>query len=579
MKNKIIFFILLFVFCLKAQVTIKDTVISWHTFKYTLNNDYTVNWCTNLFFDTVSIKFNAYVLENEFLKVTLVPEFGGRIISIIYKPTGHEQLYCNPVGAPYGIGKGWFYYNWLMVYGGIFPTLPEPEHGKAWLLPWEFRIIKNTTDSVSCKMSWQDTIQLERIDLNKWKYGKTNLKCDFIVTLVTQKSSLDVDVILYNESNKSLDYEYWTCLTLAPGSNPQNPECSAETEMIIPVALIKIPSWYPDIARQEKPVSGRKGIYYFDKLRLWKNWINDGIAYPWEDTNENFWGVINHTNNEGIIRVADNSITPGIKIWAWSFNQRQNINPFLDPTQVHRPYVELWAGQSNEFFEPAHFNPNSFKKWKEIYIPTVGLSNVRSADYNVVTDLNFKPTYENKIVSLNFVTAYPKSDINVRLEITGQNSFMLYNQKIMQDPIAGNKIVVKLPENYFYSNNDSIRYTISDLKNGYSFTDSYQISNIITNISEHENSITKNFILYQNYPNPFNSSTVLKWYLPFRSYVTLKLYNSIGEEIKVLVNGTQEQGIHTYLLNGEQFGLSSGVYFITFLAENNIKTKKIIYMK
>ena len=66
------------------------------------------------------------MLENRYLKVTLVPEFGGRILSIIYKPTGHEQLYRTEVGVPYGMTAGVFYYDWLMVYGGIFPTFPDP---------------------------------------------------------------------------------------------------------------------------------------------------------------------------------------------------------------------------------------------------------------------------------------------------------------------------------------------------------------------------------------------------------------------------------------------------------------------
>jgi hypothetical protein len=70
--------------------------------------------------------FKVCVLENRYLKVTLVPEFGGRILSIIYKLTGHEQLYRNEVGVPYGINANNFYYDWLMVYGGIFPTFPMP---------------------------------------------------------------------------------------------------------------------------------------------------------------------------------------------------------------------------------------------------------------------------------------------------------------------------------------------------------------------------------------------------------------------------------------------------------------------
>ena len=69
--------------------------------------------------------FKTHVLENRYLRVTLLPEFGGRILSIIYKPTGHEQLYRTEVGVPYGIKGDTFYYDWLMVYGGIFPTFPD----------------------------------------------------------------------------------------------------------------------------------------------------------------------------------------------------------------------------------------------------------------------------------------------------------------------------------------------------------------------------------------------------------------------------------------------------------------------
>ena len=46
------------------------------------------------------------------------------------------------VGVPYGMKGRTFYYDWMMVYGGIFPTLPDPEHGKTWLKPWDFKVVK-----------------------------------------------------------------------------------------------------------------------------------------------------------------------------------------------------------------------------------------------------------------------------------------------------------------------------------------------------------------------------------------------------------------------------------------------------
>lgn len=579
MKKVILILCFVFPLHLTAQVTIRDTTITWHTFRYTLNKDYTINWYTDKQYDTVSVKFNAFILENEFLKIILVPEFGGRILSMIYKPTGHEQLYQNPVGAPYGIGKDWFYYKWLMVYGGIFPTLPEPEHGKAWLLPWDFEIIKMTPDTVSCKMSWKDTVQLNGIDLNKWKYGQTNLRCEFIITMVSGKSSIEADFILYNDLDRKLDYEYWTCLTLAPGSEPENPKCTEGTEIIVPASKIKIPSWYPDIARLEKPVQGQRGIYTFDKLRYWKNWVNDGIIYPWDDKNENFWGVINHDNEEGIIRVADNNVTPGIKIWAWGYNQSQNIDPYKDPSQVHRPYVELWAGHSNEFFEPAHFDMNSVKQWKEVFVPTVGLSNVTHANYNIIADLKIENLQENKIVNLGFVSTYPKNSLDVLIEITGQHPIILTAQTVNPDPVNGNRIKVDLPDNQIWSNSDSLKYTINDSKNGYYLTASVPLNEIITDLAEQITSFANDFLLYQSYPNPFNSSTTLKWYLPRRKSISVKLYNALGEEIAILINEVQNEGEHQYILNADKLGLTSGIYFLTFISENDFRTKKIIYLK
>src|ERR1700682_5600229 len=103
--------------------------------------------------------FRTHVLENRYLKVTLLPEFGGRILSIIYKPTGHEQLYRTEVGVPYGIKGGNFYYDWLMVYGGIFPTFPDAEHGKTWLKPWDFKVVKESAGEVTVSMSLKDDFE------------------------------------------------------------------------------------------------------------------------------------------------------------------------------------------------------------------------------------------------------------------------------------------------------------------------------------------------------------------------------------------------------------------------------------
>jgi hypothetical protein len=80
------------------------------------------------------------------------------------------------------------------------------------------------------------------------------------------------------------------------------------------------------------------------------------------------------------------------------------------------------------------------------------------------------------------------------------------------------------------------------------------------------------------YPNPFNPSTIISWGLPASGLVTLKIFNSLGEEIKTLVNEYQETGYHStlFVVNSS---LPSGVYFYQIKAGNFISTKKMILLK
>ena len=108
------------------RVSLSWSTVTWSTVKYATDTE---NGFVGGSLDKNTIvdrTFRTHVLENRYLKVTLVPEFGGRIVSIIYKPTGHEQLYRTEVGVPYGIKAGIFYYDWLMVYGGIFRRFRMP---------------------------------------------------------------------------------------------------------------------------------------------------------------------------------------------------------------------------------------------------------------------------------------------------------------------------------------------------------------------------------------------------------------------------------------------------------------------
>lgn len=88
------------------------------------------------------------------------------------------------------------------------------------------------------------------------------------------------------------------------------------------------------------------------------------------------------------------------------------------------------------------------------------------------------------------------------------------------------------------------------------------------------------FDLYQNFPNPFNPSTVISYSIPSGAQVNLTVYNSVGQQVAVLVNGYQSAGAHSVVFNSSVLsGISSGVYYYRLNAGNINKTLKMLLIK
>ena len=83
--------------------------------------------------------------------------------------------------------------------------------------------------------------------------------------------------------------------------------------------------------------------------------------------------------------------------------------------------------------------------------------------------------------------------------------------------------------------------------------------------------------LYQNYPNPFNPKTIIKYQIPELRFVTLKLYDVLGNEIATLVNEEKPIGNHTIEFDAST--LPSGVYFYRLQVGSFVETKKMMLMK
>ena len=89
--------------------------------------------------------------------------------------------------------------------------------------------------------------------------------------------------------------------------------------------------------------------------------------------------------------------------------------------------------------------------------------------------------------------------------------------------------------------------------------------------------VPEGFSLDQNYPNPFNPTTKIKFSIPELSFVTLKIFDVVGNEIETLVN--QEEPAGSYEVQFSAIDLPSGIYFYQLRAGNFVETKKMILIK
>jgi hypothetical protein len=183
---------------------------------------------------------------------------------------------------------------------------------------------------------------------------------------------------------------------------------------------------------------------------------------------------------------------------------------------------------------------------------------------------SFKANIVNKNVSLSWSTATEINNLGFEIQRkAGDNNWSVIAFR------KGNGTTTNI-NNYSFIDNISgldankISYRLKQVD----FNGQSQFSPVVLV----DNIIPLNFNVSQNYPNPFNPSTLIKYQLPQNSFVSLKIYNSVGQEVAALVNGMVTAGIHEVQFNASN--LSSGVYYYKIIAgENLVQTRKMVLMK
>jgi len=133
------------------------------------------------------------------------------------------------------------------------------------------------------------------------------------------------------------------------------------------------------------------------------------------------------------------------------------------------------------------------------------------------------------------------------------------------------------PKEYTFVDEESLSGTIQyrlkqiDVDGAFKYSD---VVNVSANLPD-------KFELMQNYPNPFNPTTKISYSLPKKSNVTLKVYNTLGQEVVSLVNKQQTAGRYTVEFNPSDYGLrlASGIYIYRLTSGAFVSNKKLLFMK
>lgn len=99
----------------------------------------------------------------------------------------------------------------------------------------------------------------------------------------------------------------------------------------------------------------------------------------------------------------------------------------------------------------------------------------------------------------------------------------------------------------------------------------------LVGIDELNGFLPDRYALLQNYPNPFNPQTIIRYHLPQRSHVTLKIYDILGEEVTSLIDNYKNAGYHRTIFDASK--LPSGIYYYRIKAGDYSEIKKMVLMK
>jgi hypothetical protein len=218
------------------------------------------------------------------------------------------------------------------------------------------------------------------------------------------------------------------------------------------------------------------------------------------------------------------------------------------------------------------------KPWKFIYLHEPGWSAGGGHENNTSVQNYIQPLclqYGVQILFAGHNHYYARAIVdNIQHITTGGGGAPLYQPNLNYPNIVAGASAFHFCK--IEINNQILRFTA--IKSTGEVIDTFTIVNSPTDIeSERRQIVSNNYILDNAYPDPFNPTTTINYYVPEFSFVSIKVFDVLGNEVAILINENKTAG--NYRVEFSAAGLPSGIYFYRLQSGSFVETKKMVLMK
>jgi tetratricopeptide (TPR) repeat protein len=310
--------------------------------------------------ERVDVKYNGLILENEYLKICVLPEIGGRIYMARDKTNDYDFIYYNKVIKPALIGM-----SGAWVSGGVEWNIPH-HHRVSTFMPVDYTLSENPDGS---KTIWVG--EYEKRHHTKWLVG---------ITVMPGKSYVETEFRLFNATPTAKSALIWI-----------NPAVHVDEhyQVIFPPDVNKA-VYHRKTDFTDWPVSRQvyRGLDFTEGVDVswWKNTMAPTSFFAW-DTKYDFLAGIDHGKRTGTVFVANRHIFPGKKMWNWGNNEVSRLWDRI-LTDTDGPYIELMVGAySDNQPDYSWYHPYSMRKGKMQFYPVKEMDGIKQANKDIAANL------------------------------------------------------------------------------------------------------------------------------------------------------------------------------------------------